>query len=170
MKVEIVKVHEIWPQGYEKLSQQSANLPVLDAWYAYRRTVPTIYLFKKPKQPPQDLVARLTASLSKTLDIYPRFVGTLETGATPNVGQGDQEYQRTTVSWGTSSDKAVEFIEASTKSRIRSLLPPAPLNESTFLWDYTPSSVRALFRHPPLSLLAFKSSSRRSHAMDSVLA
>ncbi|KAI4924093.1 hypothetical protein J4E85_008253 [Alternaria conjuncta] len=148
MKVDIVKVHEIWPQGYEKLSQQSANLPILDAWYAYRRTVPTIYLFKKPKQLPQDLVARLTASLSKTLDIYPRFVGTLETGATPNAGQGDQEYQRTTVSWGSSSDKAVSFIEASTKSRIRSLLPPAPLNESTLLWDYTPSSVRALFPAP----------------------
>ncbi|KAH6868355.1 transferase [Alternaria rosae] len=148
MKVDIAKVHEIWPQCYEKLSPQSANLPILDAWYAYRRTVPTIYLFKKPKQPPQDLVARLTASLSKTLDIYPRFVGTLETGKPSGAQECEQKYQRTTVKWGCSSDKAVEFIEASTKSRIRSLLPPAAPNELTFLWDYTPSSVRALFPTP----------------------
>ncbi|KAI4613608.1 uncharacterized protein J4E88_002806 [Alternaria novae-zelandiae] len=148
MKVDIVKIHEIWPQSYEKISPQSAALPILDAWYAYRRTVPTIYLFKKPKQPPQDLVARLAASLSKTLDVYPRFVGTLETGKTSSSEQHEQEYERTTVEWGSPSDKAVEFIEASTKSRIRSLLPPAALNESTFLWDYSPSSIRALFPTP----------------------
>jgi hypothetical protein len=147
MKVDIVKVHEIWPRCHQKTSPQSANLPVLDAWYAYRRTVPTIYLFKKSTEQ-QDLVARLTESLRQTLDDFPRFVGTLESIKSEDSEQSEQGCQRTVVKWGTPSDRAVEFTEASTKSRIRGLFPPASLNESTFLWDYSPSSLRALFPTP----------------------
>lgn len=145
MKVDIVKVHEIWPRSHQNTSPQSANLPILDAWYAYRRTVPTIYLFEKSTKP-QDLIKRLTESLSQTLDIFPRFVGTLETITSPDVD--GKELQRTIVKWGSPSDKAVELTEAHTKSRISSLLPPTILNESTFLWDYSPSSLRTLFPAP----------------------
>jgi hypothetical protein len=93
MKVDIVKVHEIWPRSHQNTSPQSANLPILDAWYAYRRTVPTIYLFEKSTKP-QDLIKRLTESLSQTLDIFPRFVGTLETITSPDVD--GKELQRQT--------------------------------------------------------------------------
>ncbi|KAG9190440.1 hypothetical protein G6011_08528 [Alternaria panax] len=152
MKVDIVKVHEIWPQSHQSASPQSADLPVLDAWYAYRRTVPTIYLFEKQTEQ-HELIARLIESLAQTLDIFPRFVGTLETTTTSNSQQHEDGLQRTIVKWGSPSDRAVEFTEARTKSRIRSLLPPTTLNESAFLWDYSPSSLRTLFpapcAHPP---------------------
>lgn len=147
MKVDIVKVNGIWPRGHQNASPQSANLPALDAWYAHRRTVPTIYLFKKPTEQ-QDLVARLTESLSQTLDDFPRLVGSLESVKTLDPEKSGQEFQRTIVNWGSSSDRAVEFTEARTRSRIRGLLPPATLNESTFLWDYSPLSLRGLFPTP----------------------
>ncbi|KNG44598.1 transferase family protein [Stemphylium lycopersici] len=147
MKVEIVKVHEILPRGHQRIAPQSENIPILDAWYAYRRTVPTIYFFKQ-KAELRELVAQLVESLSHTLDIFPRFVGTLATTTQQNSKDDFQGTQRTVVEWGGSSDRAVEFTEARTKSRIQSLLPPTTLNESTFLWDYSPSSLRALFPTP----------------------
>ncbi|EDU47345.1 transferase family protein [Pyrenophora tritici-repentis] len=147
MKVDIVKVHEVWPRSHQNLSPQSANLPVVDAWYAYHRTVPTIYLFKQTNEQ-RELVAQIIESLSRTLDVFPRFVGVLEGTTHPDPKDQKQQVQRTIVKWGTSSDRAVEFTEARTKARIQSLLPPATLNKSSFMWDYSPISLRALFPTP----------------------
>lgn len=139
MKVETTAVHRVHSHIRET-AQHTAWLPVIDAWYAFRRTMPAIYIFPaEPQQ--QDLTSQLIKSLSQTLAVFPQHAGTLTTKNRDN-GEG-KLLERTIVTWG-GDEPGAQFIEARTNARVQSLLPDSDHDASAFLWNVT-GSLESLF-------------------------
>jgi hypothetical protein len=151
MKVEIVKTRRIHARTRSSI-QKSALLPVIDAWYAYVRTPVPLFYFASCSSPAKELADQLVDSVSRTLDRFPFYAGTI----TPHSVESDHDRKRARLTWGGTDEPGAEFIEAKTTGTLRALLPPTEKESGPFLWDRTGASPKALFPTKPPSTSAVR--------------
>ncbi|KAH6080565.1 hypothetical protein HBI67_026920 [Parastagonospora nodorum] len=147
MRVKTTKVHRVHAEA-RPLLRQEALMPPLDAWYAHRRTLPTVLLYDSTPEPLSDFTTHLIESLSRTLNYFLQYAGDIDF-CTIGVGEG-RPLRRTRIFWGGPEEQGATFIEASTKARIQSLLPRTTSEQTSFIWDRSAASARPLFvnEHP----------------------
>ena len=152
MRVKTIKVHRVHAEA-RPLLRQTALMPPLDAWYAHRRTLPTVLLYDSIPEPLPDFTAYLIQALSRTLNHFLQYAGDIDLCTVDEVGQ-EKPIRRTRIFWGGPDEQGATFIEAQTKARIQSLVPRTTLESTSFIWDRSAASARPLFvnEHPLVPL------------------
>lgn len=153
MKATVIRNIRVFPSPRQEVAREEA-LPAIDAWYAFRRTLATIYIFdSQTTSTHQKLSEKLIGSLSETLASFPQLAGRLHPSWISVDGNNgcSKTVKRPKISWGGDADQGVDFTEASTATRLYELLPPAKTGSAGFLWDRSGSRLDVLFPRAPMS-------------------
>ncbi|KJY00882.1 transferase family protein [Zymoseptoria brevis] len=147
MKTKITSRSRILPATPQETQRQIA-LSAIDAWYTYRRSLPTIYFFQRSSQDQRKLASQFVDSLSKTLDIFPHLAGTVEPHSIDVKTHDDRivTVKRPRLVWGShDKDAGVEFLEAETSTTLEELLPPLNSASPALMWDRSGVPMNRLF-------------------------
>ena len=152
MRVKMIKVHRVHAEA-RPLLRQTALMPPLDAWYAHRRTLPTVLLYESIPEPLPYFTEHLIRALSRTLNHFLQYAGDIDLCTVEEVGQ-EKPIRRTRIFWGSPDEQGATFIEAQTRARIQSLIPHTTSEPTSFIWDRSAASARPLFvnEHPLVPL------------------
>lgn len=154
MRTKIITTSRVFPHiGPNGL--QEAKLPPIDSWYAHRRSLVVVYLFRPPPDSSRSsLLAKLKTSLAKTLDSFPQLAGRLKPHSI-DVHTADGlllSIRRPKIVWGDNDpESGVEFIEAESQITLDELLPPTGPEHNAFMWDRSGAPFAQLFPRTPLS-------------------
>ncbi|KAF7194943.1 Acyltransferase abl6 [Pseudocercospora fuligena] len=141
MRVEEVNTLPLRPEaGTNDIN--SVLLPVIDSWFAYRRTPTPVYMFRDQGDS-ATIQSRLYLSLCRALNKFPQLLANLEP-ASITLADGTS-LKRVRACWGGELSKG-QYVEARTNARIQALLPPSIITKNaTYLWNRSNKSLHSLF-------------------------